>query len=213
MTKSNSIQRFLISLFLIAAVFPCAVATTLYFSDSELDSTCPREPPPVDQCSLSSSHSDLFMFHGLVRAAARSSPLRPSLASNYFSRPFSATRATMASTSTEPSTQSQPEQQQGEQPQDQTPKQLPALPSVEDATGAKKLDVSSGGSVALDELGPLVVNQDGTVSRIANWDKMTEIEKRNTLRVLGKRNRERMEALKAKQAAEGNGENNAEGSS
>lgn len=71
-----------------------------------------------------------------------------------------------------------------------------ALPPADE--GAQKLDVSgSGGSVKLDHLGPLVVNQDGTLSRISNWDKMTEIEKKNTLRVLGKRNQQRMDALKA----------------
>lgn len=49
----------------------------------------------------------------------------------------------------------------------------------------------------LDALGPLVVNQDGTLSRIANWEQMTEIERRNTLRVLGKRNKLRLDSLKA----------------
>lgn len=43
----------------------------------------------------------------------------------------------------------------------------------------------------------MVVNTDGTLSRIANWDGMTEIEKKTTLRVLGKRNKQRLEALKA----------------
>jgi predicted Fe-S protein YdhL (DUF1289 family) len=61
--------------------------------------------------------------------------------------------------------------------------------------------------VKLDHLGPLIVNADGTLARISNWLQMTEIEKRNTLRVLGKRNKARMDALKAKQAEEGgNGE-------
>ncbi|KAJ9297953.1 hypothetical protein DTO271G3_4174 [Paecilomyces variotii] len=74
-----------------------------------------------------------------------------------------------------------------------TPLALP--PADEDA---QKLDVSgSGSSVKLDHLGPLVVNRDGTLSRIANWDKMTEIEKKNTLRILGKRNQLRRDALNA----------------
>lgn len=87
-------------------------------------------------------------------------------------------------------------QSSAEQPQNQRPSTLglPA-PSEDDAT---KLDVSGEGStVRLDHLGPIVVNQDGTMSRISNWDKMTEIEKKNTLRVLGKRNKQRLEALKA----------------
>jgi hypothetical protein len=47
----------------------------------------------------------------------------------------------------------------------------------------------------LDHLGPLVVNKDGTLSRIGNWAEMSEIERQNTLRVLGKRNMLRREAL------------------
>ncbi|KAJ9192156.1 hypothetical protein DTO021D3_5543 [Paecilomyces variotii] len=71
-----------------------------------------------------------------------------------------------------------------------------ALPPAEEDT--QKLDVSgSGSSVKLDHLGPLVVNRDGTLSRIANWDKMTEIEKKNTVRILGKRNQLRRDALNA----------------
>jgi hypothetical protein len=35
------------------------------------------------------------------------------------------------------------------------------------------------------------------MSRISNWDQMTQIEKKNTLRVLGKRNKQRLEALRA----------------
>ncbi|KAI5203882.1 hypothetical protein E4T39_03937 [Aureobasidium subglaciale] len=72
-----------------------------------------------------------------------------------------------------------------------TPLGLPAPP----AEGIK-LDVSSGEGVALDHLGPMVVNKDGTISRITNWDKMAEVEKKNTLRILQKRNKQRLEALK-----------------
>lgn len=58
--------------------------------------------------------------------------------------------------------------------------------------------MSTGGTtVSLDHLGPMVVNVDGTMSRIANWDKMAEIEKKNTLRIIGKRNKDRLAALKA----------------
>ncbi|KAJ0304249.1 hypothetical protein COL516b_006140 [Colletotrichum fioriniae] len=50
------------------------------------------------------------------------------------------------------------------------------------------LDMSGGdASTKLDHLGPLVVNQDGTMSRISNWGEMTEIERRNTLRLAGLR--------------------------
>ncbi|KAI2611619.1 uncharacterized protein GGS25DRAFT_483429 [Hypoxylon fragiforme] len=56
-----------------------------------------------------------------------------------------------------------------------------------------------GEGVRLDHLGPLVVNQDGTTSRIANWGEMAEIEKQNTLRILGKRNKQRLETLRGGQ--------------
>lgn len=51
----------------------------------------------------------------------------------------------------------------------------------------------------------MVVNKDGTLSRIANWDKMAEIEKQNTLRILGKRNQLRLGNLKKEAEAEAEG--------
>ncbi|PSS00590.1 hypothetical protein BD289DRAFT_334684, partial [Coniella lustricola] len=53
-----------------------------------------------------------------------------------------------------------------------------------------------GKTVALDHLGPIVVGKDGTISRIANWGEMAEIERQNTLRILGKRNQLRLAALR-----------------
>lgn len=57
----------------------------------------------------------------------------------------------------------------------------------------------------MDEWGPIVVNVDGTMSRISNWQEMSEIEKKNTLRILGKRNKSRLEALKKKEGEEKEG--------
>ncbi|ETS06642.1 hypothetical protein M419DRAFT_44119, partial [Trichoderma reesei RUT C-30] len=72
-----------------------------------------------------------------------------------------------------------------------------ALPAPTPDDNVQTLDVSgSGSTVKLDALGPLVVNADGTMSRIANWDKMAPIERENTLRILGKRNQERLAALR-----------------
>lgn len=48
----------------------------------------------------------------------------------------------------------------------------------------------------LDQLGPLVVNRDGTLARIENWETLTELEKQNIKRVLVKRNQQRLEILK-----------------
>lgn len=79
---------------------------------------------------------------------------------------------------------------------------LPAAPAHNDdgATTTTTLQVD-GKAVILDHLGPMVVGRDGTVSRIANWDELSDIERRNTLRVLGKRNQVRLAALRG----EGNG--------
>jgi predicted Fe-S protein YdhL (DUF1289 family) len=55
----------------------------------------------------------------------------------------------------------------------------------------------NGQPIALDSLGPMVVGRDGTVSRIANWHEMTDLERQNTLRVLGKRNQLRLGNLRA----------------
>lgn len=73
------------------------------------------------------------------------------------------------------------------------------LPSPSDGATTTTLDVSGEGStVKLDHLGPLVVNTNGTMSRIGNWAQMSSIEKENTLRILGKRNKQRLEVLKKK---------------
>ncbi|TDZ33710.1 hypothetical protein C8035_v011210 [Colletotrichum spinosum] len=66
----------------------------------------------------------------------------------------------------------------------------------------------AGGSAStrLDHLGPLVVNQDGTMSRISNWGEMTEIERQNTLRFLGRRNQIRLAKLRDGAGGEGEAE-------
>jgi len=48
----------------------------------------------------------------------------------------------------------------------------------------------------------MVVNVDGTLSRISNWEHMADIEKKATLRIIGKRNQERLGVLKAQKAKE-----------
>ena len=81
---------------------------------------------------------------------------------------------------------------------DQPPAQtLLALPAPKDdaAPGTITLNVSTGEPVVMDHLGPVVVNVDGTLSRIANWDEMIDHEKELTKRRIAKRNIERLKAL------------------
>lgn len=96
---------------------------------------------------------------------------------------------------------------QTEEDPSNTPQQeqlyLPETESCGDGQqNPQRLDLSAkgGSTVSLDHLGPMVVNVDGTLSRIGNWEQMTEIERKNTLRILGKRNKQRLETLKAANA-------------
>lgn len=104
-----------------------------------------------------------------------------------------------------------------------TPLALPASTGTDDVT---KVDVNS--SFKLDGLGPVgkhachtcqinsalwdtealtvhvvVVNENGTISRIDNWHEMSDIEKANVNRILLKRNKLRLERLKKEREANG----------
>jgi hypothetical protein len=76
-------------------------------------------------------------------------------------------------------------------------------PQRRDQPGNSVLDISSGSaSIKLDALGPVVVAEDGTLSRIGNWSQMTADEQRNTQRIISERNNRRMAALRAKARVE-----------
>jgi len=106
----------------------------------------------------------------------------------------------MSSSNTETPKQD-PAQSQSEENVSRPSEQL-YLPSSESSDQSQRLDLSAegGSTVSLDHLGPMVVNVDGTLARIGNWEQMTEIERKNTLRILGKRNKQRLAALKAAEA-------------
>ncbi|KAJ3186908.1 hypothetical protein HDU85_006944 [Gaertneriomyces sp. JEL0708] len=83
----------------------------------------------------------------------------------------------------------------------------PAPLAIENGTDSsdayKQINVNE--PVRLDALGPMVVNeaklsevycQNGTLSRISNWASMTGPEQTNVLRVIGKRNKIRLEKLR-----------------
>lgn len=78
------------------------------------------------------------------------------------------------------------------------PLQLPSAGAdIEDESeGRRSLDLGTGSKDLTDELGPLVINKDGTTARITNWHQMTPDEKERTLRIITKRNRERLAVLK-----------------
>lgn len=53
--------------------------------------------------------------------------------------------------------------------------------------------------IELDGLGPVVINENGSISRITNWHQMTSQEQEITQRVIAKRNKSRLEKLKEKE--------------
>lgn len=82
-----------------------------------------------------------------------------------------------------------------------------ALPPNEPSGDSGATKIAVGSSVSMDTMGPVVVNVDGTISRIGNWAEMSEFEKKNTLRIIGKRNQQRREALLAKENAAADSQN------
>ncbi|CAG9944318.1 unnamed protein product [Clonostachys rosea f. rosea IK726] len=91
-----------------------------------------------------------------------------------------------------------------------SPASLPAPGEGEPIT----LDVSGDGTtVKLDQMGPLVVNHDGSMGRLTNWAEMTKAEQKNTLRILGRRNKQRLEELQKRRQREKEQEVGGQGSS
>lgn len=79
--------------------------------------------------------------------------------------------------------------------------------------GRERPQVQVGGSsTSLDELGPVVVNKDGTLARISNWQKMTEDEQATTMRLIGAQNKRRLAALREAAEATAAGSTGAESS-
>ena len=68
-----------------------------------------------------------------------------------------------------------------------------ALPASD---GAQSVTVG-GEAVAMEELGPIVINTDGTTARITNWPEMTPAEQEKTRRVIVARNAKRLAKLEA----------------
>jgi hypothetical protein len=68
-------------------------------------------------------------------------------------------------------------------------------PQEGDESVSHKLEVD-GPAVSMPELGPVIVNADGTLRRIENWTQMTKQEQASTIKMISRRNKKRLEALK-----------------
>merc|ERR1712085_157921 len=81
--------------------------------------------------------------------------------------------------------------------EEQGPRALPPSTTDTAAEDAPTTLVVDGNPVKMDKLGPVVVNVDGSLSRINNWHEMIEVEQQNTLRIIGRRNQQRLAKLRA----------------
>jgi hypothetical protein len=79
------------------------------------------------------------------------------------------------------------------------------------APSTDSMDGQATSTTLLSNLGPIIINLDGTMARIPNWLELTEHEQAKTMRVIAKRNKVRKEAmLEAAAVAEGSAEKSAE---
>ncbi|KAI0809484.1 hypothetical protein GGR55DRAFT_176851 [Xylaria sp. FL0064] len=126
--------------------------------------------------------------------------LQSHLHPSYATSAYSTSSHNPSSSSTMDTSETKPQNTSETQPST-TPASLPGPPPLPPADDNTSSTVEVGGAaLRLDKLGPLVVNEDGTVSRIANWEKMADIERENTLRILGKRNQMRLAKLRGEAA-------------
>jgi len=65
----------------------------------------------------------------------------------------------------------------GDRAQVAQPSQVLPLPAPEEASLGGVPQLGLGERVQMDHLGPMVIGEDGRVSRIANWDKLTDRER------------------------------------
>ena len=70
---------------------------------------------------------------------------------------------------------------------------IPQLPAADPNADIPCLKL--GETIKFDQMGPVIINLDGTTRRIENWEELTENEKEVTWRRISKRNEERRKML------------------
>ena len=81
--------------------------------------------------------------------------------------------------------------------EDSKDEEKPVIPhQAVEQDGSDTLEVDDSQYVSkLDALGPIILNTDGTMGRIHNWNEMSENEREMAFRLISKRNKARKEAL------------------
>jgi hypothetical protein len=72
--------------------------------------------------------------------------------------------------------------------------EIPKLPAS-DPNNKDIPSIKLGETIKFDEMGPIIINLDGTTRRIDNWSELSEREKEVTWRRISKRNEERRKIL------------------
>lgn len=86
-----------------------------------------------------------------------------------------------------------PPAESGETTNDESGKEIPQLPEADPDSDIPSIKL--GETISFEEMGPVIINSDGTTRRIENWDTLTDHEKKVTWRRISKRNEERRKAL------------------
>lgn len=84
----------------------------------------------------------------------------------------------------------------GDEPTDEARSEIPILePGNEgpDDDGERVRQIKFGETVKLDDIGPIIVNEDCSMRRIANWGRLTQREKNGVQRRIASRNKGRLE--------------------
>lgn len=95
----------------------------------------------------------------------------------------------------------------GEKEVDETAKEVPLLPESDPTKDIPTIKL--GETIKFEEMGPVIINLDGSTRRIDNWDEMTEKEREVAWRRISKRNEERRKMLLETMEKEGQGESSA----
>jgi hypothetical protein len=91
-----------------------------------------------------------------------------------------------------------------QQPQEEPPTIPQLLPSSDENKNIPRIQL--GETISFEDMGPIIINVDGTTRRIDNWNELSEQEQKVTWRRISKRNEERRAQLLKLQQEEGDEE-------
>ena len=81
-------------------------------------------------------------------------------------------------------------------------KEMLMLPPSVREDGEVSRQIKLGEKISLEELGPIIINADGTTRRITNWLTLSKSEQEQSWKLISARNLKRLKALQKKQSKE-----------